>query len=376
MSIPRERSVVSTRHGGTCGRFDWWPNTGPGVEVNAALNFARDNVGPEDDYPLDFDRHDYSGGEVNQQYTGYFNSWFKNWVPEILRNGFNLSHLVVPTDGVVDADYATQAVARTNPSRPYVDLPVELLQLHELSQIVHPRNNPSLPRQGGNAYLTTSFGIQPVGGAIARLINSHNVINRRVQEIRRLVATGIRRTMTMDFSSAVGREYRYIDTAHTTMGGWFDSQTICEVRAHVRWGLYPAAFEGHETPSQMDAQIQQWARQSVRGETIDLSTIWQLTPWTWLLDWFLGIGDYLKSQRNIVPALLKEVTVMRHRLTVSRYPGEDYQPSGGARISIAPIRQVRESKSRRFSYPTPLTAHLPLIGARESAVLASLAVTR
>jgi hypothetical protein len=348
-----------------------------GVEVNSALHFARDSVGPEDDYPLDFDFQDYSGGLMNQDYAGYFSSWFVNWVPEILRSGFNLSHLSTPSDGIVDPDYATQAVARTNPSRPTVDLPVEILQLHELAEILHPKTNPTITNQVGSAYLTTSFGIQPVGSAIARLIDSRRVIRDRVKEIRRLVAYGIRRTVQLDLSSAEDNPYWYIDTAHSTAGGTFQVRTLAEVRSHVRWGIYPGAFQGHETPDQVDAQIESWARQSVRGETIDLSTFWQITPWTWLLDWFLGIGDYLKSQRNIVPALLKEVVVMRHRKTWATYPGITYEPGGGAKtMHIQPIRMVRESKSRRFSFPSPLTAHLPLIGAREGSVLASLAATR
>jgi hypothetical protein len=377
MAYPRERTMVDTRDGGNCGRFTWWPDMTPGVKVSFRLNFARDSVGPEDDYPLDFDNQEYSGGLMNQEYAGYFSSWFVNWVPEILRAGFNLSHLSTSSDLIVDPDYATQAVARTNPSRPYVDLPTEILQLHELSQILHPRTNPSITNQLGNQYLMTSFGVMPVGSAIARLIDSHRVINDRVKEIRKLVATGIRRTVQLDLTSAEDNPYWYIDTAHSTAGGTFNVRTLCEVRSHVRWGLYPTAFQGHETPAQIDAQIRLWARQAVRGETIDLSTVWQLTPWTWLLDWFLGVGDYLKSQRNIVPALLKEVVVMRHRKTWATYPGITYEPGGGAKtMHIQPIRMVRESKSRRFSFPSPLTAHIPLIGAREGSVLASLAATR
>jgi hypothetical protein len=91
MAYPRERTVIATRKGGTCGRFTWWPDMSPGVEVNSSLHFARDSVGPEDDYPLDFDFQDYSGGLMNQAFAGYFSSWFTNWVPEILRSGFNLS---------------------------------------------------------------------------------------------------------------------------------------------------------------------------------------------------------------------------------------------------------------------------------------------
>ena len=376
MAIPRERTQVFSRLGGTCGRFTWWPDMNPGVRVNCSLRFARDSVGPEDDYPLDFDFQDYSGGLMNQAFSGYFSSWFNNWVPEILRNGFNLSHLSTSSDLIVDPDYATQAVARTNPSRPTVDTPSEILQSQEIAQSLKDRARHDIYSLVGDRYLRLSFGTMPVWRAVSQLSQSHQVINKRVKEIRRLVAVGIRKTLQMDLSSAQDDPYWYIDTAHSTAGGVFNVRTLAEVRAHVRWGLYPGAFEGHETPEQMDEVIRGWATRSVTGGTIDFSTLWQITPWTWLLDWFLGIGDYLKSQRNIVPALLKEVVVMRHRKTWATYPGITYEPGGASTMHIEPIRMIRESKSRRFSFPSPLTAHVPLIGASQAATLASIAATR
>jgi hypothetical protein len=380
MAFPRERTRVFTRRGGTCGRFTWWPDYGSGVEVNSGLAFARDSVGWEDDYPLDFDRQEYSGGTMNQAFSGYFSSWFNNWVPEILRAGFNLSHLHTSSDSDVDPYYATKAVARSNPSKPFVDLPVELLQLHELADLIRPGRRPNAvapAQQLGSQYLMTSFGVMPVADAMARLYHAHSVIDRRIQVIERLRAKGYRKTMDMDVSTAQSTEYWYIDTAHSTAGGNFNISTVAGVRAHVRWGLYPGAFAGHETPNQMRAAVRQAAEESLLGSTIDLSTVWQITPFTWLIDWFLGVGDYLKSQRNTGLALLKEVVVMRHRKTVATYPGITYEPGGGAKtMHIDPIRMERESKSRRFSFPSPLTAHLPLLDSGSCATLASLAATR
>jgi hypothetical protein len=389
MAYPRERRSISTRSGGTCGRFTWWPDFGSGTEVNSAQHFARDSVGWEDNYPLDFDFQNYEGGTMNQAYSGYFTSWFYNWVPEILRAGFNLSHLHTPSDSDVDPYYATKAVARSNPSKPYVDLPVEIGQMHEVAGLLK-RTDPRLageisagvglggiPNRAAGHYLAYSFGTIPIAQAIYGLATAHGVINKRVKEVRRLVASGMRKTMQMDLSSAQSREYWYIDTAHSTAGGYFDIATLAEVRAHVRWGLYPGAFQGHETPDQMDAEIRALSRRAVTGGHFDLFSAWQLIPFSWLLDWFLGIGDYLESQRNVVNALLKEVTIMRHRKTWAKYKGETYEPGGGAStMRIAPINMVRESKSRRFSFPSPLTAHLPLLGSREVTTIASIAMTR
>lgn len=385
MSYPRERTSIATRSGGTCGRFTWWPTDGPGVEVNSSLNFARDTIGPDDLYPLDFDRQELSGGTMNQAYAGYYSSWFSNWVPEILRSGFNISHLATGTS-LLDSYYATQIAARTNPSRPYVDLPREIAELRDLAQFFKtgsqdrnflPGLDRRTPGEFGRGYLGYQFGVAPIGRFIASLATAHDAITKRASEIRRLVATGINRTMTLDFGSASSREYRYIDTAHSTCGGYFDTTTIEEVRAHIRWGLYPSALEGVTSPGARDAQIQQWARDAVYGRTIDASTLYQLHPYTWLIDWGVSMGDYFRATRNIVPALIKEIAVMRHRKTVSSYPGETFDPGGGAKnISIAPIRMTRESKMRRFSFISPLNVHIPFIDKGRAQIIASLAAAR
>lgn len=385
MAIPRERSVITTRNGGTCGRFTWWPDTSAGDEVNTSLDFARDSVGPDDDYPLDFDRQELAGGNINQDFGGYFSSWFHNWVPEIIRAGFNVGHLSTHTS-IFDAYYATQIAARTNPSRPHVDLPREISELRDLASFFRtgfgdrdflPGLDRRTPGELGRGYLGYKFGIEPTGNFVAKLLTAHKAITERVSEINRLVATGIKRTMTLDFSSVADREYRYIDTAHATLGGYFDTTTIEEVRAHIRWGLYPQSLPGEEQPSARNAVIQQWARDAVYGNTVDVSTIYQLTPFSWLLDWMVSTGDYFRAVRNIVPALLKEVVVMRHRKTVSSYPGESFTPEGGGKqITIAPIRLTRESKQRRFSFISPLPVHIPLIDKGRAQILASLAAAR
>ncbi len=385
MAIPRERTQIATRKGGTSGRFTWWPDTGPGDEVNTSLNFARDSVGPDDDYPLDFDRQELSGGNINQDFGGYFSSWFRNWVPEIVRAGFNVGHLATNTS-LLDAYYATQIAARTNPSRPYVDIPREVSELRDLAAFFRtgygdrnflPGLDRRTPGEFGRGYLGYQFGIEPTANFVAKLATAHQAVTQRYDEIKRLVATGIKRTMTLDFSSVSSREYRYIDTAHATLGGYFDTTTIEEVRAHIRWGLYPQQFAGAATPSARDALIQQWATDAVYGKTIDVSTIYELTPWSWLLDWMVSTGDYFSAVRNIVPALLKEVVVMRHRKTESYYPGESFVPEGGGkRITIAPIRLTRESKMRRFSFISPLPVHIPLIDKGRAQILASLAAAR
>ncbi len=376
MSIPRERTAYTTRNGGTCGRFTWRFDPSSGEQVPSHLDFCRDNRGDGDNYPLDIEHHEFQGGRINLRYNGYFDSWFNDWVSEILRPSFNMSHL--GTDSyLLDSAYATNAVARTNPSRPGVDTPREIAELRDLSRVMRDRGAQTHYGRVGQMFLGHTFGTLPILSTISDLLNSQKAIESRRHEIQTLVSRGINRTLTMGSYSNTARDYRYIDTAHATIGGWFDTTTKEEVRCHVRWRIAENAFAANATPDHIKRVIDSWASRSVLGATIDLSTAYELLPWSWLADWFGSTGDYLVGCRNIIPATMLEVVVMRHRRTESSFPGADIRPNPFGPVGqVEAISMKRETKSRKFSFASPFAAHIPAIDAGRAGILASLAVTR
>lgn len=303
-----------------------------------------------------------------------------NYTADVLGNESNFPHLSV-SGGPSNIDAATRAAARTNPSRPYVDVPVNILELGDVIKQIRNRGSGILfnaheltrtnrrtrhVRNVARTNLQYSFGIAPLVGDLVKLINFQEQVARRVQEIERLRSPkGLRRTVSLGTNSSSAVVSKYCQTNYAFYVADFAVATTEEVRVHCRWKPTNSVLS-LAGPEEMRAL----AKRAVLGLTVDSSTLWELVPWSWLIDWGVGIGDYFKANRNIVPAELAGVHVMRHTKTRYTTPGQ-----GSGANTMTSILFNRESKTRSPSFVAP-TAHFPFLSGKQVGILASLAVTR
>jgi hypothetical protein len=112
------------------------------------------------------------------------------------------------------------------------------------------------------------------------------------------------------------------------------------------------------------------AKRSIHGMTIDFSTLWEILPWSWLFDWGTNLGDYLKSKRNIIPASLQSISLIKETINRHEVPT---LVSGNNVMKGGVI--ITETKQR---YPVNITpeAHFPFLSGSQMGILSSLAVTR
>jgi hypothetical protein len=364
-----------------------WFNNNPGAATGAGqiitgFGTCSDTTGPGDCGPLDINTVVTSGGVINKFNSGAFSSQFRDYICDWLRSTGNGPHLGV-TGEPNDLTLSNEGAARTNPSRPYVDVPANILDIgtaptrlaNDIRDLRRrlPRRAPPRPskrelaRGGGEAWLTYQFMIRPIVTDIVKMQRASQMVHRRVQEINRLFhGTGLRRTVATFAGSSSQKSSITVQSVGTLISRVFDIQTTVETRVHCRWkpstecGLRPSPRE-----------IQAWAGRSVYGITIDLSTLWEITPWSWLADWFGDIGTYFKATRNIVPARLTDVCPMTHRRTV--YSCDGFASSD---TIMTPIRKVRELKSRRIGFLSPLNAHLNFLNGSQMGILAAVGATR
>lgn len=118
------------------------------------------------------------------------------------------------------------------------------------------------------------------------------------------------------------------------------------------------------------------ARKAVLGLTFDGSSAWQLIPWSWLINWGISIGDWFKANRNIIPAELDSLTLLKH--TRSEYTGDAQGGPNlggfGAAWSLSPWQYLVEDKQRIRVTPIPV-AHFPFLSGNQMGILGSLAIT-
>lgn len=357
----RDRSFVATRAKGHFERFGL--NLTPAPTTFASYNSCRDVTGPGDNAPLNVGHVDFSGGVLNKPYTGFFSSHFVDYVCDILDNSSEFDHLSIPEDNS-DSYFATIGAARTNPSRPNVDVPVNIFELRELPELIRSTGN-NIIRSAARNNLRYQFGIRPLVGDLVKLLTFHDMVNHRVKELRRLQSRGLRRTTAVDSFSSVGSLERTIQSDGLVIQGTFSGQTSLDIRVHSRW--FP--IEGWPYPSS-DAAERALASRAVLGLTVDSSTLWNAIPWSWLIDWCSNAGQYFSATRNIVGAGLGDISVMRHTKTVWTWGGASADD-----WSCTPIDALRTNKTRATSFVAP-SAQFPFLSGNQLGILGSLAVSR
>jgi hypothetical protein len=313
--------------------------------------------------------------------------WYHNFLCDIFRTS-SFGHPAVSADKG-NSFYATAAAARTSPSRPYVDVPVNILQLGEVAHLIRDRGleitrsfnggrrlhipkglNPY--KEIGRENLRFQFGIAPLVGDLIKILDFQDQVERRIKEIERLMGPrGLRRTIKLGGLDDIEINTNIAPfTANSsgsttvTLSGTRNTRRL--VGGHVRWK--PAYSVKHLSPGSM----RMLARTAVLGETIDLSTLWEVMPWSWLIDWCFNIGTFLKTQRNIVPAVLSSITITRHTRTVYSYGGTT--ALSGA-VTVSPMVIEIDTKDRAPASILP-TAHFPFLSGNQMGILASLYVTR
>ncbi|DAD51780.1 maturation protein [ssRNA phage Gerhypos.1_27] len=358
----RERSVVTTRKGGTTGRFVSSPDLSEGSDVFHSASSCSDITGPGDNAPFHVHVEEWSGGIITKPYVGFFSSYFNNYVADICR-GSVIDHL--GTDSPSNSYCATQGAARTNPSRPSIDIPVEAGQLAEIVSVLRYRGA-GIIRQLAGSNLELQFGILPVVEDLDKLMRLSHFIEARIPELQRLRSNrGLRRTIGIGSYSAVDRPNLFIQSQNLLLRQVFDVSTTETIKVHTRW--MPDGSYDHLAG---DPALRALATLAVTGATLDASTAWELMPWSWLIDYFGNIGDYFRSSRNIVGATLSDVSVMRHAVTTALT-----QPIVGSDFFFEGCRSFKSDKRRDTSFVS-MSANLNFLSENQVGIVASIAATR
>lgn len=357
------------------------PQPGSGTLRYTDFSACDDQIGVAigDCNPFKVEKRTTNGGIINMNYQpGTFAAWFKDYACDLFDNsaeGYHLSVAGVPSD----VEAATMAAARTNPSRPYVDVPVNILDMrHGLTDfkevfVRRLSRRADLLRSRVNlisdTWLQNEFLIRPMVSDIVKLVYVQDQINRRIEDINRLYnGKGLRKTVLIGTYEAFQPQVlKYLQSAGVTIYNYFDVRTYVELKVHTRW--YPQTMFA---VAPMPDEIRRQAVRAVQGLTIDISTMWEIMPWSWFVDWFSNISEFLIAHRNIVPATLSGVYPMRHTKTYWECPGFDYRP---AWASCTPVQMVRETKSRTTSFVAPY-ADLGFLNGNQVGILSAIMARR
>lgn len=282
-----------------------------------------------------------------------------------------------------DVEFVTRAFADTNPSKADFDAAVFIGELKDVPGLL--RNAAQkLSKFGANEYLKFEYGWKPLISDMRKLMRSMLYLERRIDNLRRLREKHV-----------IRRHYRppnRFDAAWTTHSRWESSLGSLfpiegEQRVDTeRWCIcswISDDFDKGALPV-TDQELMSTARRALLGGTIDGSTLWELMPWSWLIDWNTNISEFLQSQRNVVGASPGPSCLMKHtRSRTSGFLRVDAEWLDGfynQSMVSSPGTYIVDTKERIIGIEPAavVTTELNLLGGdfRKQSILGALGVQR
>jgi len=274
---------------------------------------------------------------------------------------------------------ATEAKAKTNPGVPSISIPQFVGELRDLPGLVEGWGR-GLIRDVAAGHLVWQWVFRPMMRDFWKLVGFAKAVEERLRWLRKLRdgKKGLRRRVTLR---------KRVLTDPTTkpllmsLDCWYYGTMTTvyteKVWASVQWKLLPGAV----IPSEKDiGGLKRLAENLTRGFSSyeALSTGWELLPWSWLADWYLGLGTVLQANNSSLPVTSSNICVMRTSRGI-RTMTPNSNGSDAWAVPYGRCEQMTTRKERRANVvpviPFIPTA-LPLVDPKKWPVIADLVVLR
>lgn len=262
-----------------------------------------------------------------------------------------------------DEQIAAKMLAASNPSAPITDVPVLAAELGDIPKLLFIGGR-NLIEKGASLNLKYNFEIKPLVQDTFSILQFVSNVKGRLKELQELQKSGVKKA-----KAAVEHRTREIHQNGillNTAGGVFitaDERIKYDSR---KWGYSTWSVDG-SFPITSQGMLSA-AFRSAYGLHIDFATVWNVIPWTWLIDWFANIGAILDANRNIVGASSGPCYICHEERSQLDNVNVVVETPG---IRYTPFRCEMITKRRSLASPF-LSASIPMVSAGQFSILASL----
>jgi hypothetical protein len=293
--------------------------------------------------------------------------------------------------------WGAKAIARCKPTNATADTSVALGEL--LREGIPDLSGASLSRwrEGTKAarkataeeYLNYQFGWVPIRNDVNQLVgavmNAHRIMTQFERDSGKLVRRRFefQPEILTETTEVVGANTTpYIRPSHTALftndsakGTVYRRTTV----ARRRW--FAGAFT-YYTPKDYSLRSRvvraTQASRKVFGLSLTPDVVWNLSPWSWAVDWFTNVGDVLSNVTDMViyGLVLKYGYIMEHVVSTVRYSfgGPTRFIDGNVRPQVVTL--VSETKVRHKATPFGFGLTWSGLNPVQVAIAAALGITR
>lgn len=289
-------------------------------------------------------------------------------------------------------------LARMNISKPMVDLPLFLFELKDLPGMAKQvatfgKSLPEAIRLIRNAMaelrrragasdktlqgaaqinLALGFGWAPLISDLADMLGLADAFERRKQQLQKLSeGKSVKKRIKIDENTQT------ITVGNDRIGTVAGVAEIYGTRTRtVRSRKWATSQWQANDLNNLPSLPSDWdVVKSMLGLEISHATLYAAIPWSFLIDYFTNIGDFLEAGRNSHTFHSHHFCVMEEHISTTTWTrgshaSDDKWVSGGSG------REVVESKFRRPINGSPIPSLWPFLSANQVSNLASLAIAR
>lgn len=244
--------------------------------------------------------------------------------------------------------------------------------------------NALLKRDVPGEYLNYEFGIKPFLSDVQKLISAYKDADRVMSQYIR------------DSGRLVRRSYRFPSSVETIQDskveGWSARSNCPNILYIQRFGTLSTVvtvqketwFSGAFSYKACEPRGLAGVRDSIRkynevyGLSPTLKANWDLTPWSWLVDWFTNMGDVLNNLSMMLSdgLVLRYGYIMQHSVRTTTYTLDGIGLYPDQPVSPCYQKFTSDSKIRYKATPFGFGFNMSALTDRQIAILSALGMSR
>jgi len=301
--------------------------------------------------------------------------------------------------GTVTADYDLSFLngkgatgwKRTRPGNPVAGAGQFLGELRDLPSIPL-RNLRKLNffRGLGHEYLNVQFGWKPFVNDLKKMYQVYTELDKRLAQLKRDNGRAIRRHVSLEESTDTSTTTTssndmaaFWPTPNGIVGSVQKSTLLTQSTSYTK--TWYAARYRYYIP---EINSSQWTKRATRvlyGINPSPEIVWELLPWSWLIDWFSNVGDIVSNlSTNAVDNLVADYAyVMQHTRVETQYMATGQLGAASSKFGwrklaypAASLTESVEWKRRQWATPYGFGVDFGTLSPYQVSILGALGMSR
>lgn len=245
-------------------------------------------------------------------------------------------------------------------------------------------------RNLGSEYLNVVFGWKPFVNDLRKMYNLWKDVDKRMAQLVRENGKYIRRKATVQDDKTFSHTGQVYQNPYVNVLGapptYMSGTTAYNVTTRTTTKVWFSGSFRYYIPDVGSSLWDARARAALFGALPTPELLWEVLPWTWLIDWFSNVGDVVSNaSTNAVDNLtMKYSFIMKHTSTEVEATSFVFHPASTKANESWPSVQntfrstkLVETKLRRGGgNPFGLDVSLPSLSAYQLGILAALGLSR